>query len=197
MEELSDLELVESYRQGDHQAFGVIVKRHHPRLTWVARRYARREEDVQDILQEAYLRAALKLHTFRAESKLTTWLYRLVANAAVDYSGRARNRKELVVLDDDTRHGPSGGLTHDPMHGIDLRLSLEPLVKTLNPNQAAAMILVYAMGCSVEQTAELLGVRPGTVKSRSARGRSQLKKLVEPELRQDCSTTARPGQLVG
>ncbi|WP_051867002.1 sigma-70 family RNA polymerase sigma factor [Corynebacterium atypicum] len=199
MDHRSDLELVRSYCSGEEEAFTAIVRRHRARLTWVARRYSRREEDAQDIVQEALLRAAMKLHTFRAEAKLTTWLHRLVTNAAFDYTGLARNRNESAVLDDDTRLRPAltgGGLAHDPMHSVDLRLSLVPALGAIAEGQAAALVATHALGLSVEHAARILGVRPGTIKSRTKRGRDQLRKLIDASLRQDASTTARPGQIV-
>lgn len=178
-EAVPDKELVSAYLAGEKSAFSAIVARHSPRLLWVARRYARDEEDARDILQEAFLKASQRLHTFRFEAQLGTWLYRLVANQGYDHA-TSRHRCEESTLDaedDSQRHALS--LAHDPTPHTDLGLLLSHALGRIRQDQAEALVLVDAVGWSVAQVAAAHGVPPGTVKSRRSRAKTALRELLE------------------
>ncbi|KQB84670.1 sigma-70 family RNA polymerase sigma factor [Corynebacterium oculi] len=157
------------------------MARHGARLLRVARRYGRNEHDAHDIVQEALLRASQNLHTFRRESALGTWLYRLVANSGYDFAHH-RHLREVAALDDG-RTAPDADirLAYEPLSGIDTRLALQSALSHLHPDQAAALVLIDAAGYSVAHVAEWAGVQPGTVKSRRARAKAALRELMRNE----------------
>lgn len=173
---LSDVDLVEAYIDGDCRAFGEIVRRHHQKLLWVARRYGHNEDDAHDIVQEALFKASTSLHKYRCEAALGTWLYRLVANQGLDFL-RHRSQRETPIIDSgDIRADANPLLMAVERRDLDLHLVLKHALGKLDMKQQAAMILVDLLGHSVSTAAELQGVAPGTIKSRRARARVQLKR---------------------
>lgn len=171
----SDMDLVADFLSGDVSAFSTIVERHRARLLWVARRYtAGNEDDAEDILQDALFKASRNLNSYRAEATLSTWLHRLVMNAGYDFRNH-RFRREVSTLDqDDAAHDYQDRLAHDPHSEHETAMMLRAALETLRPEQRTALLAVDGAGYTVASVAESEGVRPGTIKSRRARGRAAL-----------------------
>ncbi|WP_394281766.1 sigma-70 family RNA polymerase sigma factor [Corynebacterium sp.] len=171
----TDAELVDKYNAGHARAFTEIVQRHHQRLTYTARRYARNDQDVQDIVQEALFRAARNMHSFRQESSLSTWLHRLVINAGHDHMVR-RQRSTHISLDDDEKINQDANplLAHDPTPNVERAIVLREVMSCLPVAQRRALLLIDVAGLTIERAAREMGVQPGTVKSRRARARQAL-----------------------
>lgn len=168
----TDRELARDYVAGDRRAFKVIVRRHRQRMYFVARNYARDEQDAQDIVQEALFRASRSLHTYRGDAQLSTWLHRTVTNAALDHQRRLARRGPTVSYDDDVvAQDANRYLAHDPTATIEQFLALRQAVAKLPAAQRKALELIDVQGMSVDSAASELGVRPGTVKSRRYRAR--------------------------
>lgn len=170
----SDIQLASDYVNGDVRAFRVIVKRHHQRMFYTARSYARDEFDAQDIVQEALFRASCSMHTYRGEAKMTTWLHRTVTNVAYDFYRRTETRNGNVVSYDDGETITQDNhrfLSHDPTTTVESFLALRQAVANLPSTHRKALLLIDVYGMSVESAATKLGVRPGTVKSRRFRAR--------------------------
>ncbi|AWB85185.1 RNA polymerase subunit sigma [Corynebacterium liangguodongii] len=178
----TDRQLVEAYKAGDPRAFAHIVKRHTPRLVRIARRYARSEEDMQDIVQEALFRASRNMHTYRSEATLSTWLHRLVMNSGYDHVAAARKRFRDVSLDDGAQgaHEANPLLAHDPTGSIDRDIVLRQAIEALPEAQRKALLLIDVAGLTIERAACEMGVKPGTVKSRRSRARESVFKAVGP-----------------
>lgn len=177
----SDQQLVEAYMGGDPRAFTAIVQRHRARLVYVARRYSRNENDVEDILQEALFKASRNMHTYRSEATLSTWLHRLVMNTGFDHVKASRKRLRDVSIDDDERISPEANpvLAHDPTAHLDRTIVVRQALEALPETQRRALVLIDVIGLSVERAAAEMGVQPGTVKSRRARARAALAKAVD------------------
>ena len=123
----------------------------------------------------AFRRAA----DFRGESAVTTWLHRIVVNACLDRIRRRAARPAASGMDEQTLDVlAQGSALADP--GIDKDTALDVLaaLRTLAPDQRAVLVMVDMLGYPVADTAEILGVSPGTVKSRCARGRARLLPLL-------------------
>lgn len=171
----TDGRLVANYIGCDLRAFTEIVERHRARLLWVARKYGHNEDDAQDILQEALLKASCNLHTWRHESSLSTWLHRLVMNSGWDFRNH-RRQIEMTTLDDDALpHDINPHLAIDPIGERDKMLQLEETLARLRPDQRTALWLIDVEGYSVSHVAQQEGVQPGTIKSRRSRAREMLR----------------------
>lgn len=172
MQHISDRQLVADYLAGDRRAFTLIVRRHWKRLYYVARNYARNEQDAQDIVQEAFFKAARNLHSYRGEAKLSTWLHRMCINAAIDHqrrfvqAGQASLDDEDIVTQDANKY-----LAYNPLENAERIIAMRQALAVLPSAQRKALWLIDVAGYSVEHAADELGVKPGTVKSRRHRAR--------------------------
>jgi len=156
-------------RKGDHLAFAQVVDHYDRRLRRLAYRLLEDRDRMDDVLQEAYVKAFRSLPRFKGDAALGTWLYRIVYNACID---DLRSRKVVGSLDDlidaaDTRPGPE-----------DVAVSRGDLVSALSAlpcDQRAAVLLVDAEGLDYSEAAKALGVAAGTIGSRLARARAGLR----------------------
>jgi RNA polymerase sigma-70 factor, ECF subfamily len=126
---------------------------------------------MDDALQDAYLKAFRALPSFRSESSVASWLYRIVYNSCLDQLRRARVRGhaslEDLVEPPDPRPDPADVATH--------RHDLAAALASLPPDMRAAVLLVDAEGLDYQEAAEVLGVARGTVASRLNRARAHLR----------------------
>ena len=177
--ERSDLELLRANAAGDAAAFEEIVRRHRDRLWAVALRTMREPEEAADALQDALISAYRAAGSFRGDSAVTTWLHRIVVNACLDRIRRRQVRSTVPLPED----GPGEVADlRDRVAERDTAMVVE-----------AALGLVDIEGYSVADTAAMLDVAEGTVKSRCARGRARLAVLLGQLRNPDAPATVAPG----
>ena len=169
----SDAELLRRHVAGDSDAFGELFRRHRDRLWAVALRTVCDPEEAADALQDAMISAFRRAADFRGDSAVTTWLHRIVVNAALD---RLRRRAVRPVTAAGDEHALDALLAHDsdPARAADTRLDIDAALRILPPPQRAALVVVDMLGFSVDDAAVILDTSPGTVKSRCARARARL-----------------------
>lgn len=170
-----DAALLAAHLAGDRDAFAVLVRRHADRLWALALRTTGHREDAADALQEALLSAYRAAAAFRGEAAVTTWLHRIVLNACLDRQRRAAVRPVIAADQLPDRADPRAAAAFT---AADLAIDLEAALSRLPVEQRAALVLVDVQGWSVAEAADLLAVAPGTVKSRCARGRLALARLL-------------------
>lgn len=173
--ERSDHELLRAHVDGDRYAFEALFQRHHRQLYRLAQVTSRNHDDAADALQDAMLAAHRNAHSFRHDASVSSWLYRIVVNASLDRLRRHKTHPTTPLEDDVAVALPSG----DPTPRIDTALVIEHALLRLPVEQRAAVVAVDMQGYSVAETAQLLGVPEGTVKSRCARGRAKLAQALE------------------
>jgi RNA polymerase sigma-70 factor, ECF subfamily len=163
----SDAELLAAHVAGDRYAFEELFYRHQRQLYRLALITSRNAEDAADALQDAMLSAHRSAPAFRQDSAVNSWLYRIVVNACLD---RLRHNKShpTSALEDDTCH------IGDPTPRVDTAIVVERALMRLSVEQRAAVVAVDMQGFSVAETARILGIAEGTVKSRCSRARAKL-----------------------
>jgi RNA polymerase sigma-70 factor (ECF subfamily) len=171
-EGLSDAELLRRHIAGDPEAFGELFRRHKDRLWAVALRTLGDPEEAADALQDAMISAFRRASSFRGDSAVTTWLHRIVVNACLDRMRRRAARPATTSSDPDI--AAVARALPDPSSDSDTSLDVMAALRTLPPDQQAALVLVDMLGYPVADAAEVLGVSVGTVKSRCSRGRVRL-----------------------
>jgi RNA polymerase sigma-70 factor (ECF subfamily) len=164
--ERSDAELLKAHVAGDRYAFDELFHRHRRQLHRLARLTSRSPEDAEDALQEAMLSAHRGAGSFRYNAAVSSWLHRIVVNACLDRLRRAKTHPTTPLQDvypvaDRTAHVETAIMVHWAL----MRLPVE---------QRAAVVAVDMQGYSIADTAHLLGVAEGTVKSRCSRARVRL-----------------------
>jgi len=192
--ERSDVELLRAHADGDPYAFETLVRRHRDRMWAVALRTLRDRDEAADALQEALLSAYRAAGSFRAESAVTTWLYRIVVNACLDRV-RRRQARRTVALPEEGPGEPAE--VRDRIAERDTAMTVEVALGLLPFEQRAAIVLVDIEGYSVAETALLLNVAEGTVKSRCARGRARLAILLGQVRNLDAPAAVRSSSSAG
>lgn len=174
LEPATDAALVRAARLGDDLAFGEIVDRHGPGML----RYARRlvggsEADASEAVQEAFISAWKNLDSFRGESSLRTWLFRLVHRRAVDLQ---RHRRPTPI-DDELLSRMVRVADDNPLQDVmdsELLEALQQALDELPWNQRAAWLLREVEGLGYDEIAQALGTTVGSVRGHLHRGRRQL-----------------------
>jgi RNA polymerase sigma-70 factor (ECF subfamily) len=196
--ELSDEELLRAHVDGDPGAFAEIFRRHRDRLWAVALRTIADREEAADALQDALLSAHRAAPRFRGDAAVTTWLHRIVVNACLDRI-RRRQAHPTVPLPDGSRSAETGrrnGIEPAaPAPDHDTALVVRQALAELPIEQRAALILVDVQGYPVAEVAVILGVAEGTVKSRCARGRARLARMLghlRPDITSSIPAPTRP-----
>ncbi|MEU5820769.1 RNA polymerase sigma factor SigM [Streptomyces sp. NPDC047803] len=189
----SDADLLADHVAGDPDAFGELARRHRDRLWAVALRTLGDREEAADAVQDALVSAFRAAHTFRGQSAVTTWLHRITVNACLDRVRKAASRKTSPV--DDPERLDQLLEPHEsaeaPAERHDLHRELLAALATLPAEQRAALVLVDMQAYPVAETARILNVPVGTVKSRCARGRARLAPLLA-HLRSDRGGSETP-----
>jgi len=166
---------------------------HGPRLLAVARRLLRNEEDARDAVQEAFLSALKALDSFEGAARISTWLHRIVVNAAL-MKMRSRRRKPEEPIDaflpgflEDGHHATHPPEWRDTPEALlaqrETRDLVHACIDRLPESYRTVVIFRDVEELGTEETARLLGLTPGAVKLRLHRGRQALRTLLEPGLR--------------
>jgi RNA polymerase sigma-70 factor, ECF subfamily len=186
-----ETDLIARARRNDASAVALIIRQNNQRLYRIARSILRDDFEAEDALQEAYIRAFTRLDLFRGESQLGTWLARIVMNEAL---GRLRRCKPTVAFETGTHAQETSAeiirfpLAHpelDPettMAQREIRALLERAIDALPEAFRTVLVMRLIEGMSIEQTAELLGIKPETVKTRLHRARREVKEEMEKQL---------------
>jgi RNA polymerase sigma-70 factor (ECF subfamily) len=170
--------LVERCQRGDLGAFEELYRAHAGRLFSLTCRMVGNPADAEDLLQDIFLAAHRKLETFRGDSALGTWLYRLAANQCLDYlrSRAARTSQVTDSLDDEPWIPDAGsrGLAERTVSKMDLERAMAQLPEGCR----AAFVLHDVEGLEHGEVAEVLGIAEGTSKSQVHKARRRLRALL-------------------
>lgn len=189
---LSDAELASHIGLGDARALELVMRRHNRLLYRTARSIVRDDAEAEDCVQEAYLHAFRSIASFRAESKLSTWLTRIVINEALGKMRRSKKEDANVSLDnvlDIDGHLPGAGVTPSESEQPDaaamreeMRRLLERHIDRLPPAFRTVFVLRAVEELSVEETAASLRIPVATVRTRFFRARSLLREALESDV---------------
>ncbi|KZS73781.1 RNA polymerase sigma factor SigM [Mycobacterium kansasii] len=168
--ERSDAELLAAFVAGEHRAFEQLFRRHQRHLYRLAQLTSRTPEDAEDALQDAMISAHRCAASFRHDAAVSTWLHRIVVNACLDRLRQARSRPTAPL--DDVYPVP------DATARVETEILVQRALLQLPVEQRTAVVAVDMQGYSIADTARMLGVAEGTVKSRCARGRARLARLL-------------------
>jgi RNA polymerase sigma-70 factor, ECF subfamily len=170
-----DDDLARRAARGDSDALDLLLRRHTPLVHGVCRRILGNPDDALDATQEALLSIATKIGSFDGRARFSTWAYRVATNAALD-EGRRRGRRPLPAehLPEPTANAGSSA----PESEVADRLDVDAALSRLTPEYRAAVALRDLVGMDYAEIADVLGIPPGTVRSRISRGRAVLADLL-------------------
>jgi RNA polymerase sigma-70 factor (ECF subfamily) len=129
-------------------------------------RYSKNREDAEDLTQEVFLKISNKISNFRADSSLTTWLYRVAVNTCLDHLRRLKLSQKFEIEQIDVKV-----MLNLSQAGNEVlaRIDLEKIFKTVNPNTREALMLVLAEGLSYQEAADVMGMEKSAVAKRVSR----------------------------
>jgi RNA polymerase sigma-70 factor (ECF subfamily) len=189
LEDADDATLVRLALSHEAEAFRVIMTRNNRRLYRMARAILHNDSEAEDALQDAYMHAFSRLNGFRGQSALATWLTRIVINEALGRLRKKRHAAEKFLSDNEAQNAqiipfPAAN-TDDPERNMAQRQILELIEQTMDtlPEKFRVVLMARAIeGLNVEETAELLGIKPETVKTRLYRARKLLHEKLDEQV---------------
>lgn len=179
LDEQSDEDLFLAYNAGDAECLIVLLRRKKEWISSVARRVIRDPHLAEDAVQEALIKVYQNASSFKGDSKVNTWLYRVVTNTCIDLLRKSEKYSYDTNLD--VIGSEAVAVTSE----VELKIQNSDLyeaLETIPTDQKIAIVLVNIEGYSVDEASKILQVSPGTVKSRCARGRAELKALLVKNL---------------
>lgn len=181
--ERSEAELIAAVLQGDSASFEPLVAKYSPRVFATARRYARRDSEVEDIVQEVWLKAFDKLKSFRGEAPFEHWLMRMTVRTCYDFlRGHQRNREssfsEISEPEDDwlDRFVVDPGSASDDADAA--KMLVNRVLERLSPEARLVIQLLEIEDRTVKQIADLTGWSVPLVKVRAFRARAEMRKIL-------------------
>jgi len=187
---VTDTELVRRALARDEAAVRTIIKAHNRRLYRLARGILRNDGEAEDVVQETYVRAFTHLKDFRGDSSLSTWLSRIAMNEALGRLRRQRPSVELSslpqgVLEAQIIQFPLTSAADDPEKSMaqrEIQHVVEGAIDELPEPFRIVFITRVLEGMNVEETADILDLKPETVKTRLHRARAMLRDNVERKI---------------
>ncbi len=168
-----DRELVSAAQAGDRAAMDALLRRHYDRILALCRRVTGSDADGADAAQEALIAIVRGLPRFDGRARFSTWVYRVATNVCLDELRRQRRRPVPGLGDADE------AAAADPMDDVPLledrvgdRIDIDAALATLPPDFRAAVVLRDVCQLDYAEISQVLGIPPGTVRSRIARGRA-------------------------
>lgn len=177
-------ELVRKAQKGDKQAFEELVQKHQHRVFAVARGILKRQEDVEDISQQVFVKAYLSLKRFDQRAAFSTWLYKITVNECWDLLRKKKVRPlvfEAELSEEQARRYSDSENPQqdapDASDRLEARQRVERLLEHLDKRDRTMLVLKEVEGFSVEEIAEVLGLNANTVKVRLFRARRRMVRL--------------------
>jgi len=185
----TDQQLVNRVQRGDKRAFDLLVLKYQHKIFGLVSRYIRDADEIQDVAQEAFIKAFRALPNFRGDSAFYTWLYRIAINTAKNYLVARSRRPPATDIDvDDAEYFEVQSPLKDiespenSLYGQELKRVVETAIKHLPEDLRTAVTLREFDGLSYEDIAEVMECPVGTVRSRIFRAREAIDKRVRAQI---------------
>ena len=194
----TDKALVRRVQAGDSRAFDLLFMRYPHKISSLVARYVRSNEDVEDITQDAFIKAYRALPRFRGESAFYTWLYRIAVNTAKNHlASSSRRLQEVEIETDGSDTGQIARALTDPddpegaLRSDQLRQAVDAAITALPADLRIALTLREFDGLSYAQIADVMDCPVGTVRSRIFRAREAVDVAIRPLLDRGGTATNR------
>ncbi|MBO5340534.1 MAG: sigma-70 family RNA polymerase sigma factor [Oscillospiraceae bacterium] len=183
---MTEQELVLLAKQGDDQAFAQLMRDNEKRIYNLTLRMTGNPEDAMDLAQDTFLNAWKGLKFFKGDSAFSTWLYRLASNACIDFLRRQKRRQDISAplaadSEDEDRlpEVPDDRFRPDTqLEQQELRRAVDEGLRQLSLEHRQVLVMREVNGLSYQEIADILDLEAGTVKSRIARARLSLRKIL-------------------
>lgn len=188
-EQRADQQLVERVQRGDKRAYDLLVLKYQHRIFSLISRYIRDHGEIQDIAQEAFIKAYRALPNFRGDSAFYTWLYRIAINTAKNHLVSRGRRPPASDVDIDDAEYYEGGSSlraienpENSLYGEELKAVLDRAIAELPDDLRTALTLRELEDLSYEDIADVMSCPVGTVRSRIFRAREAVDKKIQAQM---------------
>lgn len=181
---MEEEEIIDQIKNGNKSLYGLLIQKYNQRLYRIARAIVGKDADLEDIMQETYIKAYQNLAQFRKESQFSTWLIRILINNANATLSMKRQDLSSIPLDteDIIDHHKSPDLT---LTNKELKIILEKAIDHLPENLRSVFVMREIEQLSVHETALNLGISEENVKTRLHRAKSSLKEELYSKFKMD------------
>jgi RNA polymerase sigma-70 factor (ECF subfamily) len=183
----TDQELVRRVKKGDRRAFDLLFSRYQHKIYGLVSRFVRDAQDIDDVVQEAFIKAYRALPRFRGDSAFYTWLYRIAINTAKNYLVARGRRPPTADIDAEDAEFMDGGdflrESENPENQLsrdELAKAIDDAIRSLPDDLRSAVTLREFDGLTYEQIAEIMECPVGTVRSRIFRAREAIDQRIQP-----------------
>lgn len=180
-----DAQLVRETLEGNQLSFQLLVERYQHRIFGLSRHYTRNAVELEDLVQDTFIKAFRRLDTFQHQASFSTWLYRIAVNTCLDFLKRRGRSPVQAVEDPELLGSHAGGASAGDLAAPDARLEREEIAQVTRAALAelpeifrTVLVLREFEEMAYQDIADLLGISIGTVESRLFRARARFKEAV-------------------
>jgi len=177
--DISDEQIAATVQSGDGEQFGVLIDRFEAKLKRYARKFLSRPDDIDDLVQDVFIKAYTNIQSFDTRQRFSPWIYRIAHNVFVNELRRKERRGGFGIFDVDTllpQLPAKETADADALHN-ELQSEMGELVGQLKPKYREVVVLFYFESLSYDEISSILKIPTSTVGVRMTRARAQLKKL--------------------
>ena len=151
-------------KQPNHAAFNTLVQQYQERLYWHIRQMVKNHEDTDDVLQNVFIKVHRSIHSFKGDSKLYTWLYRIATNESITFLNK--RAKQYQISNEELQDRIINSLESDPyFEGDEIQIKLQRAIQSLPDKQQAVFKIKYFEDVTYEELSEIMDTSVGALKS--------------------------------
>jgi RNA polymerase sigma-70 factor, ECF subfamily len=182
MNDTTDEYIASLVQAGDTDAFGLLIERYEAKLKRYARKFLNYQEDIEDLVQDVFIKSYTNIQSFGSKQRFSPWIYRIAHNTFVNELKR-KGRGGFILFDADTilPHLPAKETTDGELLDAELRAGLDALLNGIPPKYREILVLYYLEELSYQEISDILQIPVTTVGVRMNRGRAKLKKCFEEQ----------------
>ena len=178
MKGLSDQEVIDSVKKGNHSDYAILIDRYKYKALSMLTRMLRNKMEAEEILQDCFLKAFKGLDNFKGEAKFSTWFYKIVYNSALSRLSAQKRKIESEMTSIHELFNIESDNDYKVSEQEDLSLFINEMVNKLPPNYASVISMFYLEGMSCEEISKVLETTENNVKVILHRSRSALKNIL-------------------
>jgi RNA polymerase sigma-70 factor, ECF subfamily len=182
MNDTTDEYIANLVQAGDADAFGILIERYEAKLKRYARKFLNYQEDIEDLVQDVFIKSYTNIQSFDSKQRFSPWVYRIAHNTFVNELKR-KERGNFILFDTDTilPHLPAKETTDGELLDAELRAELDTLLNGILPKYREVLVLHYFEELSYQEISDILQIPVTTVGVRMNRGRTKLKACFEAQ----------------
>jgi len=178
MKGLSDQEVIDSVKKGNHSDYAILIDRYKNKAFSTLARMLKNKMEAEEVLQDCFLKAFKGLDNFKGEAKFSTWFYKIVYNSALSRLSAQKRKIESEMISIDEHFNLETDNDYNISEQKDLSLYINEMVNKLPPNYASVISMFYLEGLSCEEISRVLETSENNVKVMLHRSRSALKDML-------------------